>query len=68
MRIAFVIAFERAGGKIWNSELRLQESLKHSRGLMLSPPDSIAILQLLIKLTKARVAVEVGVFTGKAQH
>lgn len=31
---------------------------------MLSPPDSIAILQLLLRLTSAKTAVEVGCFTG----
>ena len=31
---------------------------------MTSPPDSIAVLQLLVKLTKAKTAIEVGVFTG----
>jgi caffeoyl-CoA O-methyltransferase len=31
---------------------------------MVSPPDSIAILSLLLKLIAGRVAVEVGVFTG----
>ena len=31
---------------------------------MVSPPDSIAILQLMTKMTQAKVAIEVGVFTG----
>ena len=31
---------------------------------MVSPPDSVAILQLLLKLSNATRAVEVGVFTG----
>lgn len=42
----------------------VQDSLKFPRSLMLSPPDSVAILQLLLKLTCAKVAVEVGTFTG----
>lgn len=33
-------------------------------GGMLSPPDSIAILQMLVRLTHAKRVVEVGVFTG----
>ena len=44
----------------------LQASLKHKRGLMVSPPDSIPILQLLLKLTNAKKVVEVGVFTGSS--
>ena len=31
---------------------------------MCSPPDSIPILQMLVRLTNARRVVEVGVFTG----
>ena len=31
---------------------------------MVSPPDSIPILQMLVRLTNARRVVEVGVFTG----
>ena len=44
----------------------LQASLEHRRGMMVSPPDSIPILQLLLKLTKAKKVVEVGVFTGSS--
>lgn len=42
----------------------LQVSLLHQRGGMTSPPDSIAILQLLVKLSNAKTVIEVGVFTG----
>jgi len=42
----------------------VQLSLKHRRGGMCSPPDSIPILQMLVRLTNARRVVEVGVFTG----
>ena len=31
---------------------------------MVSPPDTVALLQMLMRLTGARKAVEVGVFTG----
>jgi len=31
---------------------------------MVSPPDSIAILQLMVKLASCKIAVEVGAFTG----
>jgi predicted O-methyltransferase YrrM len=31
---------------------------------MVSPPDTVALLQLLMRLTGARNALEVGVFTG----
>lgn len=36
----------------------------HTRSGMCSPPDSIPLLQMMIKLTQARKIVEVGVFTG----
>lgn len=39
-------------------------SLEHARAGMLSPPDSIAILQMLVRLIGAKRAIEVGVFTG----
>lgn len=41
-----------------------QVTLQHPRKGMLSPPDSIAILQMLAKLTSAKNIIEVGVFTG----
>ena len=50
---------------VQNAEV-MQVSLKHSRGGMTSPPDSIAILQTLLKLTAANTAIEVGVYTGKS--
>ena len=40
--------------------------MQHPRVGMCSPPDSIPILQILAKLTEARLIVEVGVFTGYA--
>jgi predicted O-methyltransferase YrrM len=40
--------------------------MQHPRVGMCSPPDSIPILQMLAKLTEARLIVEVGVFTGYA--
>lgn len=39
-------------------------SLAHPRAAMCSPPDSVAILQQLLRLVGAHVVVEVGVFTG----
>ncbi len=41
-----------------------QVSLKHPRAGMVSPPDSIAILQMLAKLVDAKKILEIGVFTG----
>lgn len=41
-----------------------QVSLRQRLSMMVSPPDSIAILQLMTKMTQAKVAIEVGVFTG----
>ena len=43
----------------------VQESLRHARAMMVSPPDSIAILQQLLRLTSANTAIEVGCFTGQ---
>ena len=40
--------------------------MQHPRLGMCSPPDSIPILQMLARLTEARLIVEVGVFTGYA--
>ena len=34
------------------------------RSGMCSPPDSIPLLQMMVKLTQAKKIVEVGVFTG----
>lgn len=39
-------------------------SLEHPRAAMCSPPDSVAILQQLLRMIGAKVVVEVGVFTG----
>ena len=39
--------------------------MEHERKGMCSPPDSIPLLQMLVRLTNARKVVEVGVFTGK---
>ena len=38
------------------------------RSGMCSPPDSIPLLQMLVKLTQAEKIVEVGVFTGAPLH
>lgn len=43
-----------------------QVSLQHPRAGMVSPPDSIAILQMLAKLVGASNILEIGVFTGPA--
>jgi predicted O-methyltransferase YrrM len=40
--------------------------MQHPRLGMCSPPDSIPILQMLARLTDAKLIVEVGVFTGYA--
>ena len=40
--------------------------MQHPRLGMCSPPDSIPILQMLARLTDARLVIEVGVFTGYA--
>ena len=36
----------------------------HTRSGMCSPPASIPLLQMMVKLTQAKKIVEVGVFTG----
>ncbi|CAL5228799.1 g11996 [Coccomyxa viridis] len=41
-----------------------EESMKQGRRGMCSPPDSIPLLQMMVKLTQAKKIVEVGVFTG----
>lgn len=43
----------------------LQTTMEHSKKGMCSPPDSIPLLQMLVRLTNAQKVVEVGVFTGK---
>ena len=50
-----------------DARMPAQLSLKHRRGGMCSPPDSIPILQMLVRLTNAQRVVEVGVFTGCVQ-
>jgi tricin synthase len=42
----------------------LASSPFHSSGFISSPPDSAALLAMLLKLTGARNTIEVGVFTG----
>jgi len=39
-------------------------SLQHPRAGMCSPPDSVAVLQQLLRLVGAKKVIEVGVFTG----
>lgn len=41
-----------------------QASLAHPYAGMVSPPDSVAILQQLLRLVGAKLVIEVGVFTG----
>jgi len=41
-----------------------KETMMQKRSGMCSPPDSIPLLQMLVKLTQAEKIVEVGVFTG----
>ena len=48
-----------------NKAFGSQETMKHARKGMCSPPDSIPLLQMLVRLTQAKNVVEVGVFTGK---
>eukprot|EP00884_Botryococcus_braunii_P005532 jgi/Botrbrau1/14980/Bobra.0018s0080.1 len=38
--------------------------LQHPRAGMASPPDSVAILQMMVYLTRAKKVIEVGVFAG----
>ena len=38
--------------------------MKQGRRGMCSPPESIPLLQMMVKLTQAKKIVEVGVFTG----
>ena len=43
--------------------------MQQKRSGMCSPPDSIPLLQMMVKLTQAKKIVEVGVFTGDlTQH
>lgn len=49
----------------YGAEFGLQASLQHPRAGMCSPPDSVAVLQQLLRLVGAKKVIEVGVFTGE---
>ncbi len=42
--------------------------MRQKRSGMCSPPDSIPLLQMMVKLTQAKKIVEVGVFTCDLMH
>lgn len=39
--------------------------MQHARSMMCSPPASVPLLQMVVRLTNAKKVAEVGVFTGK---
>ncbi len=46
----------------------VQKTMGLKRAGMCSPPDSIPVLQQFMRLTEAKKAIEVGVFTGASTH